>query len=170
VDVAAKSEEIDDLFRGGPVETDTRPKGVFQAKSLGDLTQLIGLAHYLGYACVSLVLALVATTTVMSVQDRIKEHAVLQTVGFTGQRVFGLVLSESTLLSLAGGVLGVSVAMLVLQLSRLSVGAEAVTIAFRPSWSLAATGVLVSGVVGILAGLAPGWHAARTDIVSSLRT
>ena len=75
---------------------------MFQAKSLGDLTQLIGLAHYLGYACVGLVLALVATTTVMSVQDRIKEHAVLQTLGFTGSRVFRLVLSESTLLSIGG--------------------------------------------------------------------
>jgi putative ABC transport system permease protein len=168
--VAKKSDEIDELFRGGPVETDTRPKGVFQAKSLGDLTQLIGLAHYLGYACVGLVLALVATTTVMSVQDRIKEHAVLQTLGFTGRRVFGLVLSESTLLSLAGGVLGVAAAMLVLQFSRLSVGAEAVTIAFRPSWSLAATGILISIAVGTLAGLAPGFHAAHSNIVNALRT
>lgn len=170
IDVAAKSDEIDALFKGGPVETDTRPKGVFQAKSLGDLTQLIGLAHYLGYACVGLVLALVATTTVMSVQDRIKEHAVLQTLGFTGARVFQLVVSESTLLSVAGGLLGVALAMIVLQVSHLSVGAEAVTIAFRPSWSLAATGILISGIVGIVAGLAPGWHAARTNIVGALRT
>jgi putative ABC transport system permease protein len=134
------------------------------------LTELIGFAHYLGYACVGLVLALVSTTTVMSVQDRIKEHAVLQTLGFTGARVFRLVVSESTLLSLAGGILGVGFAMLVLQTSHLSVGAEAVTIAFRPSWSLAATGILVGGSVGILAGLAPGWHAARTEIVTALRT
>jgi putative ABC transport system permease protein len=169
VDVAAKCDEIDALFRGGPVETDTRPKGVFQAKSLGDLTQLIGLAHYLGFACVGLVLALVATTTVMSVQDRIKEHAVLQTLGFTGSRVFQLVVSESTLLSLAGGMIGVASAMIVLQMSHLSVGAEAVTIAFRPSFSLAAIGMLVSGVVGILAGIAPGWHAARANIVTALR-
>jgi len=169
-DVTAKAAEIDDLFRGGPVETDTRPKGVFQAKSLGDLAQLIGLAHYLGYACVGLVLALVATTTIMSVQDRIQEHAVLQTLGFTGGRVFTLVMSESTLLSLAGGVVGVGAAMLVLQWSHLSVGAEAVTIAFRPSWSLALTGIAVSAVVGILAGLAPGWHAARTEIVTALRS
>jgi putative ABC transport system permease protein len=170
IDPTAKANQIDDLFRGGPVETDTRPKGVFQAKSLGDLTQLISLAHYLGYACVGLVLALVATTTVMSVQDRIKEHAVLQTLGFTGPRVFGLVLSESTLLSLAGGICGVAAAMLVLQLSHLSVGAEAVTIAFRPSWSLAAIAILVSVIVGFIAGVAPGWHAARADIVAALRT
>lgn len=170
VDATAKSREIDALFRGGPVETDTRPKGVFQAKSLGDLTELIGLAHYLGYACVGLVLALVATTTVMSVQDRIQEHAVLQTIGFTGSRVFGLVLVESILLSLAGGAVGVCGAMLMLAMTHLSVGAEAVTIAFQPSWSLAMTGMAVAGVVGILAGVAPGWHAARTEIVPALRT
>lgn len=169
VDAAAKSAEIDELFRGGPVETDTRPKGVFQAKSLGDLTQLIGLAHYLGYACVGLVLALVATTTVMSVQDRIKEHAVLQTLGFSGPRVFGLVLVESTVLSIAGGLAGVGAAMLVLASSHLSVGAEAVTIAFQPSSSLAATGLVVACAVGVFAGLAPGWHAAQADIVAALR-
>ena len=169
VDPIAKSDEIDDLFRGGPVETDTRPKGVFQAKSLGDLTQLISLAHILGYACVGLVLALVATTTVMSVQDRIQEHAVLQTLGFTGARVFRLVVSESVLLSIAGGICGVAAAMLVLATSHLAVGAEAVTIAFRPSWTLAATGIVVAAVVGLLAGIPPGWHAARTEIVPALR-
>lgn len=170
VDPTAKAQQIDTMFRGGPVATDTRPKGVFQAKSLGDLTQLIRLARYLAYACVGLVLALVSTTTLMSVQDRIREHAILQTLGFTGVRVFQLVLSESTLLSLAGGILGVGAAMLVLQLSHLSVGAEAVTIAFRPSVPVAVVSLVISAVVGVLAGIAPGWHAARAEIVPALRT
>jgi putative ABC transport system permease protein len=169
VDPIAKCKEIDDKFRGGPVETDTRPKGVFQAKSLGDLTQLISMAHYLGYACVALVLALVATTTVMSVEDRIKEHAVLQTIGFSGPRVFRLVMTESVLLSIAGGIIGVGSAMLMLKISNLSVGAEAVTIAFTPSIRLAMTGLIVSAVAGILAGIAPAIHAARTEIVPALR-
>ena len=138
VDQVAKCREIDDIYRAGPVETDTRPKGVFQARSLGDLTQLISMAHYLGYACVGLVLALVATTTIMSVEDRIKEHAVLQTIGFSGLRVFCLVMTESLVLSVAGGIIGVGVALLMLKLSSLSVGAEAVTIAFTPSIRLAA--------------------------------
>jgi putative ABC transport system permease protein len=168
-DATAKCQEIDGLLRRGPVETDTRPKGVFQAKSLGDLTQLIGMTHYLGYACVGMVLALVATTTVMSVQDRIKEHAVLQTIGFTGWQVFGLVLSESILLSLAGGIIGVGTVIVVLNFSRMAVGAEAVTIAFTPTYRLAATGVVVSLLTGILAGLAPAWQASRIDIVPALR-
>lgn len=169
VDPIAKCDEIDAMFRGGPVETDTRPKGVFQAKALGDLTQLIGMAHYLGYACVGLVLALVATTTIMSVEDRLKEHAVLQTLGFTGTRVFLLVMNESVLLSIAGGIVGVGAAMLMLQLCSLSVGAEAVSIAFTPSFRLALTGVVISAIAGIIAGIAPAWHASKTEIVSALR-
>jgi putative ABC transport system permease protein len=169
VDPVVKCKEIDDKFRGGPVETDTRPKGVFQAKSLGDLTQLISMAHYLGYACVGLVLALVATTTVMSVQDRIKEHAILQTIGFSAPRVFRMILAESILLSVAGGIIGVGAAMVTLKLSSLSVGAEAVTIAFTPSIRLALTGIVVSLIAGTLAGIAPAVHAARTEIVPALR-
>jgi putative ABC transport system permease protein len=160
---------IDEKYKSGPVETDTRPKGVFQAKSLGDLTQLIGMAHYLGFACVGLVLALVATTTVMSVQDRIKEHAVLQTLGYSGPSVFMMVMAESVLLSLFGGLIGVATALLVLKFSSLSVGAEAVTIAFTPSLKLALTGVLVALITGILAGVFPAIHAARTEIVPALR-
>ena len=169
VDPVAKCAEIDDMYRAGPVETDTRPKGVFQAKSLGDLTQLIGMAHYLGYACVGLVLALVATTTIMSVEDRINEHAVLQTIGFSGPRVFSLIMTESIILSVAGGLIGVAGSMLMLKLSSLSVGAEAVTIAFTPSVRLAAIGLLVSAVAGTLAGIAPAIHAANTEIVPALR-
>jgi putative ABC transport system permease protein len=105
----------------------------------------------------------------MSVQDRTKEHAVLQTIGFSGPRVFGLVMTESVLLSIAGGVIGVGIAMLMLEISSLSVGAEAVTIAFTPSTRLATLGLIVSAVTGILAGIAPAVHAARTEIVPALR-
>ena len=169
IDPVAKCSEIDDVYRAGPVETDTRPKGVFQAKSLGDLVQLINMAHYLGYACVGLVLSLVATTSVMSVQDRIREHAVLQTIGFSGSQVFHLIMAESFLLSMAGGLIGVGSAMVTLELSSLSVGAEAVAIAFTPSARLAITGTIVAAIAGTLAGIAPAFHAARTEIVPALR-
>ena len=169
VDPGQMCSKIDERFRTGPVETYTRPKGVFQAKSLGDLTQLIRMAHYLGYACVGLVLALVATATIMSVEDRVKEHAVLQTIGFSGPRVFRLVIAESVLLSLAGGLFGVVAAMITLDLTHLSVGAEAVAITFTPSISLALTGIAVAALTGIFAGIMPAWRAARTPIVPALR-
>jgi len=169
-DPVAISEQIDTMFKGGAVETDTRPKGVFQADSLGDLTQLIAMARYLGYACVGIVLTLVATTTVMSVQDRMKEHAVMQTLGFSSFKVFLLVMTESIALSALGGLLGTVAAVLVLQTSNLAVAAEAVTVAFLPSFRLAAVSIAVALASGILAGVVPAWQAARVDILSALRS
>ncbi|MEX2139086.1 MAG: ABC transporter permease [Pirellulales bacterium] len=169
VDADKTASAIDQHFRAGPVVTTTRTKGVFQADTISDLAELIGFAHYLGYGCVGLVLALVATTTVMAVQDRIKEHAVLQTLGLRPARIFRLVITESVIQSLAGGVLGVGAGLLLLGLSGFSVGAEGVTIAFRPSWELAASGAIITLAVGVLAGIAPGWQAARTEIVAGLR-
>jgi putative ABC transport system permease protein len=160
---------IDSRYRGGPIQTDTRPKGVFEANAVSDLAELIHFANYLGYACVGLVLALVATTTIMAVQDRVREHAVLQTLGFSGYRIFGLVLSESILVSLAGGLLGIGVAILLLAWSSVAVGTEGVLISFIPTAGLAGTGLVVSLAVGFLAGLTPAWQAARAEIVSSLR-
>lgn len=161
--------QIDGLFRSGPVATSTRSKGVFQRDTLSDLAELIGFAHWLGYACVGLVLTLVATTTVMAVQDRIKEHAVLQTLGLRPGRIFRLVLTESILQSVAGGTFGIGLGLALLAWGGFAVGAEGVTIAFKPSTDLALTGAGVSVIVGILAGIAPGLQAARTEIVLALR-
>jgi putative ABC transport system permease protein len=168
-DADAVARQIDEMFRGGPVQTDTRPKGIFQQNAVADLAELIGFAHYLGYACIGLVLALVATTTVMAVQDRIREHAVLQTIGFSGRRVFALVVSESFVVAVAGGLLGVGLALVVLAWSGLALGTEGVTIAFVPSWRVAVTGMVVATVVGLVAGAVPAWQAARAEIVASLR-
>ncbi|MCM2369173.1 ABC transporter permease [Aporhodopirellula aestuarii] len=161
--------EIDEMLRSGSVATKTRRKGAFQASTLSDLVDLIGFAHWLGYACVGLVLSLVATTTVMSVQDRIKEYAVLQTIGVRPARAMRLVLAESTLLCLVGGVAGTMLALAALGIGGFAIGAEGATIAFRPSLGLAVSGTIVSLIVGVAAGLAPAIQAATVPIVNSLR-
>ena len=160
---------IDDTLAAGPVATTTRTKGAFQTSTLSDLVDLIEFAHWLGYACLTLVLALVATTTVMSVQDRIQEHAVLQTIGLRPSRIFRLVVAESMLVCTLGGLIGTMVALGTLSVGGLAIGAEGVTIAFRPSVPLAVLGVGVAMGVGVVAGVFPAMQAARTPIVTALR-
>ena len=161
--------EIDEALRSGPVTTTTRRKGAFQASTLSDLVDLIGFAHWLGYACVGLVLSLVATTTVMSVQDRLKEYAVLQTIGVRPMRTMRLVLAESTILCVIGGLVGTLLATAALAIGGFAIGAEGATIAFRPSLSLVLSGTAVSLVVGIAAGIAPAIQAATVPIVNALQ-
>lgn len=168
-DADSVATEIDAKLRAGSVATKTRRKGAFQASTLSDLVDLIGFAHWLGYACVGLVLSLVATTTVMSVQDRIKEYAVLQTIGVRPMRALRLVLAESTILCLVGGIAGTALALAALGVGGFAIGAEGATIAFRPSLGLAITGGVVSLIVGIAAGLAPAIQAATVPIVNALR-
>lgn len=168
-DPDAVASEIDAALRSGPVATATRRKGAFQTSTLSDLVDLISFAHWLGYASVGLVLALVATTTVMSVQDRVKEHAVLQTLGVRPGRVFRLVMAESLILCFTGGLFGTGLAMSVLAWSGFAIGAEGVTIAFRPSFSLASSSLIAAVIVGLLAGVLPAVHASRTTIVDALR-
>jgi len=94
---------------------------------------------------------------------------IFQTHNLVPVQVFTNNCRESMLLSIAGGVIGVAAAMIMLKLSSLSVGAEAVTIAFTPSVRLAVTGLIVSAIAGTLAGIAPVIHASRTEIVPALR-
>ena len=113
---------------------------------------------------------LLGTTTIMTVEDRIGEHAVLQTLGFSMLRVFELVMSEAVLLSVIGGLIGTLLATVFLLQSQLSLGAEAVTIAIQPTWNMVLYAAITSVVIGVIAGFAPAMHAARADIVMSLRT
>lgn len=161
--------EIDATLRASTVATKTRRKGAFQASTLSDLVDLIEFAHWLGFACVGLVLSLVATTTVMSVQDRLKEYAVLQTIGLRPFPTMRLVLSESLLLCFVGGTLGTLIAMATLALGSFAIGAEGATLAFRPSGQLLLTGSLVSLVTGLVAGIAPAIQAGTVPIVAALR-
>ena len=161
--------KITETLRSGSVPATAFRKGAFQQSTLADLVDLIGFAHYLGLACLGLVLALVATTTVMAVQDRVREHAVLQTIGVRPGRIFRLVVAESTIQCLLGGALGVAAAMAVLAYGGLAVGAEGVMIGFEPSWRLAGIGLAVALFVGSLAGAFPAWQAARAHIVTALR-
>ena len=169
-DPATVASAIDARLKGGPVQTDTRTKGVFQASSLADLIDLIDLSKYLGYACLGLMTVLLSTTTIMTVEDRVQQHAVLQTIGVSTGRIFRLVLAECLLLSILGGLLGVIAAAATLSWSGMSVGAEAVTIAFTPSVEVLVTGAVVTVLVGLIAGLIPAWRASRAEIVPALRS
>jgi putative ABC transport system permease protein len=151
------------------VPTETKPQKAHYANALADLLDLIGMTRWLGFVCVGVVIVLVANSVVMAAQDRVKEHAVLQTLGFSGSRVFSLMLAESCFISLAGGILGTAACVAFLSWMPMSLSTEGVSIDFVASPGLVAWGLALSLVVGFVAGAVPAWQAGRAEIVTSLR-
>jgi putative ABC transport system permease protein len=112
---------IDEEFAHDPEPTATSPEKEFVARAAIDVVRIVGFTKYLGWGCLAAVLALIGNAIVLSVQDRIREHAVLQTLGYTGSLIARLIVIESALLGLAGGALGTAAAMLLVRYGHLSI-------------------------------------------------
>ena len=121
---------------------------------------------------VVLALALVAASAMaMSMRERTTEIAVLKALGFSKQRVLLLVLGESTLIAMLGGILGIAGGLGLLQLVS-SVPAAAVLFPIPVSalagWWLLGLVCLAAGI-GFISGLFPAIMAAQLSVVNGLR-
>lgn len=160
---------IDDEFRRDQEPTDTRPEKAFVARAAHDLVQIVGFTRYLGWAALAAVLALVSNAIVLSVQDRVKEHAILQTLGFRSGLIARLVVGEGVLLGVMGGVLGSVAAYAVLHLKSMSMSVEGISMNVVADARVLGIGLAISAGVGVLAGMVPGLQASRREIAASFR-
>ncbi len=161
---------IDELFRSGQEPTDTRPEKAFFAETASELVELIGFTRWLGVGAVIAVGGLVANALLLVVRGRVKENAILRTLGFPGRAIGWLVLSEGGMLGLAGGVVGVGLAAAFLHWQSFTMGNEGQTLAIQPDASVIVIGVLAALLLGIFASLWPAYQAMTQPIVKNLRS
>lgn len=165
----AVAEAIDAEFHAEADPTMTSPEKAFVARAGADIVEIVKFTQWLGWGCLAAVLALVANAIVLSVQDRIKEHAVLQTLGFRSSLIARLIVSEGMLIGLLGGAMGTGIALAVVHFGHFSLSQEGLSITVGASWSVLLWGLAISAGVGILAGLVPAWRAGRREIASCFR-
>ena len=161
---------IDDMFRTGQEPTDTRPEKAFFAETASELVELIGFTRWLGIGAVLAVGGLVANALLLVVRGRVKENAVLRTLGYPGRAIGWLVLSEGGMLGLAGGVVGVGLAAGFLRWQSFTMGNEGQTLAILPDAAVILIGVSAALLLGILASLWPAFLAMTQPIVKNLRS
>jgi len=162
-------ESVDEMFENSPAETKTETERAF---ALGFLSYLGDVKLMLISVCGALtftVLLVSSNTMAMSVRERVREVGILKTLGYSPQAVLGILLSESVLIALLGGILGLAIAgvitsalrhvpLMFFSLRRLNV----------PLWVLAAS-VALSMMVGLASSFFPAWNASRRPIVTCLR-
>lgn len=160
---------IDEEFRHDAEPTDTRPEKAFVARAAHDVVRLAGFMRGLGWAALAAVLGLVANAIVLSVRDRVKEHAVLRTLGFRTGLIARLVVVEAAALGLIGGVLGCAAAYGLLRASGYSLSVEGTSLPIRADAASLALGLAIAAGAGVAAGLLPGLLATRRQIAECFR-
>lgn len=168
-DLERISAAIDEQFRAEAEPTSTRPEKAFVAQAGADIVEIVKFTQWLGWGCLAAVLALVANAIVLSVQDRIKEHAVLQTLGYRSSLIARMIVTEGMLIGIIGGAIGTAGALALVRFGHFSLSQEGLSITVAASWSVLAIGLAISASVGVVAGLVPAMRAGRREIAACFR-
>ncbi len=168
-DLKPVAKAIDERFHSDAQPTDTRPEKAFFAETAAELIELIGFTRWLGIGAVLAVAALVANALLLVVRGRVKENAVLRTLGYPGRAIACLVVGEGGMLGLMGGIAGVGLSAAFLRWQSFTMGNEGQTLAIQPDTAVVATGIAAALLLGILASLWPAWQAVTQSIVKNLR-
>ncbi|MDG2424198.1 MAG: ABC transporter permease [Phycisphaerales bacterium] len=161
--------DIDDAFAHDEHPTSTRPEKAFVGRAASDIIELVDFAGLLAWGALAAVFALIANAIILAMRDRVRDHAVLQTLGYTGRLIGWMVIVEGTLLGLAGGLVGAIAAWLTVRLGHFSLTMEGLNVEIATGWVAPALGIIAAIILGLLAGIVPAVRLARNDISSSFR-
>jgi putative ABC transport system permease protein len=158
---------VDATFANSPAETKTETEKAFQ---LGFITMLGNIQMVIlsvGTAIVIAIMLVSMNTMMMAARERTREVAVLKALGFTDRAVLNLVLSESLMISLLGGLLGAGLARLTFGLTDFTAGGFFPRFYVTDGTILRALGIALT--LGLISGAIPAWNASRLRVVDALR-
>lgn len=164
-DVAAVSRAIDARFANSPFETKTEPERGFAASFAKQMGNIEGLILAIGGVVFFTLLLVTGNTQALAVRERTTELAVLKTIGYSDRFMLLLVLAESILVALVGGLIGIAAARFV---TPGLTGALPGFTVFLPTADLL-LGLGLALAVGVTAGMLPALSAMRLRVVEALR-
>jgi putative ABC transport system permease protein len=166
------SHTIDALFENSDTQTHTETEAAFRAGLISAAGNLAPLLNAIGLIVIFTILLVTANTMAMAIRERRTEIAVLKTIGFSSRLMMGLVLAESLLVALSGGVAGTLLGRVVIHaLPGVPLLGDAVRTFPRLDLSptVAAAAISITVGLGLGAGFMPALNAYRTSITDALR-
>jgi len=170
--VARLPKQIDEMFENTDAPTKTETEKEFQNGFVSMLGNVQLMLTGICSAIVFVILLIAANTMSMAARERVNEIAVLRTLGYQKGTILGMILAESLLLALLGGLLGLGLFTLGFPgfraaLMNTPMAGFAAGMKIFPSVLAAGFGVTL--FVGLFAGIVPAVGAARRSITDGLR-
>jgi len=162
----AVARAIDALSANSPHETKTMSEQAAMASQLKQMADIGLIVGSIMGAVFFTLLLLTGNTMAQAVRERTSELAVLKTIGFSDGAVLGMVLAESVLLVLLGGVLGLGLAAVLSPV--VSAGSGGVITLPPIGWRSWLLGLGLMAGIGLLVGALPALRAMRLNIVDAL--
>lgn len=158
---------VDALFENGPQRVQTTTEAAFNAQfvtMLGSVPQF--LASIGGGVLIAILLAVV-NTMLLAGREQTPDVGVLKALGFSDGAVGASMLTQSLILALLGGGLGV---VLAIGSGPMLKGALGTMIqGYELSPATIGMALALSVVIGLLAGALPAWRARGMTVVDALR-
>ena len=162
----AIAKQIDALSENTDHETKSQTEQAAMANWIKQSVNISLIVTSIMSAVFFTLLLLTGNTMMQAVRERTSELAVLKTIGFSSHSVLGMVLAESILLLLLGGLLGLAlVSVLTPIVGAASGGVLNLPHVGRGSWAL---GIGLALAIGLVIGALPAMRAMRLNIVDAL--
>ena len=144
--------------------------GIITPKAINELRdKIFGTIQVaaIGVTSISLVVGGIVIMNIMlvSVSERTKEIGLRKSIGARRSDIVKQFLAESTMLSLCGGAIGISIAYMLAKLVAVLTPVPTALPLLAVTFAL-----FVSASVGLISGVYPAWRAARLDPIEALRS
>ena len=157
---------IDTEFANSPFETKTDTEKAFAASFVKQMGNIEFLILSIGGVVFFTLLLVTGNTMAISVRERVGELAILKAMGFSDLFVLRMVLQESLVLALIGGILGVALAKLFTLSGDPTHG---ILPYFYLPLPAMLSGMGAALLVGAVAGILPALSAMRLRVVDAIR-
>jgi putative ABC transport system permease protein len=159
---------IDELFKNSPYETKTETERAFQQGFLASAGAILTAMNFISFVIIGIIMLVLGNTMIMSARERVREYAVLKTLGFSAGHIVGLIGGEALLIAAAGGLTGFALAVPLVNAFE-----QLMPKGWFPVFDLQPVTVVYAAVaalcVGIASSLFPIYRALNTSIVNGLR-
>ncbi len=154
---------IDSLFANSAAPTKTQSEKQFLEAFIRQFADIGLIVNLVVGAAFATILMIVINTMVFAIRERTFEIGVLKTLGFSRSHIMVLIVSETMLIFVTGGMIGLALTKLATVFAGPAFG-----LVFTPVVLVKAIIIIV--VLGLVTGILPAFNAMRMPIINAFRS